>query len=439
MIRNKLRPAKRLIQLVFVLVIFLPVLIFAEVARFLISLLILSTVVIALYDYLSSRSKPQLSINVQTKKNMALGRWQPIKIVVENMHQQLIFTDVSVHASDAIELSQAYKSVEIAQNEKALVHFSMCAHQRGDAQLRAIELRVTSKLMLWQNNWLLPQNTVLKVYPDFSRMTSSESINGMKNTSINGLKLSTKRGEGIEFHQLREYRQGDSIRQIDWQATSKRRKLISKDYQEEQNQHVIVMLDASKKMNIDTQVGTHFDHALNALLLLSHSVLKQGDWFSMQSFNQAIRWLPDVKGAQNVSRVMNHFYDLYPDQSVSDYLVAANQLIEKRSKRSLVLLVTTLDEQSQDELLPAIKLLQKHHLVAVINISNYALDDAITQPILNYEDALTYCATLSLLNKHKANMGRLKKEGVITIDTPPERLLPHILNTYLSVKHSGVL
>ena len=36
-------------------------------------------------------------------------------------------------------------------------------------------------------------------------------------------------------------------------------------------------------------------------------------------------------------------------------------------------------------------------------------------------------------------MGRLKKEGVITIDTPPERLLPHILNTYLSVKHSGVL
>ena len=125
------------------------------------------------------------------------------------------------------------------------------------------------------------------------------------------------------------------------------------------------MLDASKRMNIDTQVGTHFDHALNALLLLAHTVLKQGDWFSMQSFNQTIRWLPNVKGVQNVSRVMNHFYDLYPDQSVSDYLVAANQLIQKRSKRSLVLLVTTLDEQSQDELLPAIKLLQKQPVSAV--------------------------------------------------------------------------
>lgn len=439
MIRTKSRPARPLVQLVGAFVLLLPILIFAGTTSFISTALTIAIFGLAVLDYLSSRFKYQLGIEINTNQNMALGRWQPIKLTIKNTSGQLLSADVNLQLSNAIELSELFRSVTIAKNEQARLQWTIRAHQRGDAVLSAVELRISSRLKLWQTSWLIPQDLQLKVYPDFSRVTSSQTLNGVTNTPINGLKLSKKRGEGIEFHQLREYRQGDSIKQIDWQATSKRRKLISKEYQEEQNQHVVVMLDASKKMNIDTTAGTHFDHALNALLLLSHTVLKQGDWFSMQSFNQNIRWLPNVKGAQNVSRVMNHFYDLYPDQSISDYLVAANQLIAKRSKRSLVLLVTTFDDQSLDELLPAINLLQKHHLVAVINISNQALTEVLAEPIENYEDATTYCAALELLNTHKANMARLKKSGVIVVDTQPQKLLPNVLNTYLSVKHSGVL
>ncbi|WP_149983033.1 DUF58 domain-containing protein [Pseudoalteromonas rhizosphaerae] len=439
MIRTKLRPAKRLLQLVCALVLLLPILIFTETASLLTTVLIAGLLVLALLDYLPTRFKHKLSIEINTNQNMSLGRWQPVKLSIKNTSEQLLITDISLHLSNAIELSELYTSVTLAENEQARLQWSMCAHQRGDAQLAAVELRISSRLKLWQANWIIPQDLALKVYPDFSRVAQNQALNGVTNTPISGLKLTKKRGDGIEFHQLREYRQGDSIKQIDWQATSKRRKLISKEYQEEQNQHVVVMLDASKKMNIDTIAGTHFDHALNALLLLAHTVLKQGDWFSMQSFNHDIRWLPNVKGAQNVSRVMNHFYDLYPDQSSSDYLVAANQLIAKRSKRSLVLLVTTFDDQSLEEVLPAIKLLQKHHLVAVINLSNHALTEVLAEPIENYDYAMTYCAALDLLNTHKANMARLKKEGVIAIDTQPQKLLPNVLNTYLNVKHSGVL
>ena len=370
---------------------------------------------------------------------MALYRRQALQIVIKNKAKHATMLDVSVHLSNAIELQKPQQTVFIDAMQQVKQSFTLRAHKRGDAQISAIELRVGSPFGLWQTNWLAEQAIQLKVYPDFSRVTSKQHLNGVVNKPISGLKLTKKRGDGIEFQQLREYRQGDSVRQIDWQATSKRRKLISREYQEEQNQHVIVMLDASKKMAIEANEGSHFDHALNALLLLSHTVLKQGDWFSMQSFNQSLRWLPDVKGAQNVSRVMNHFYDLYPDKSSSDYLVAVNQLIAKRSKRSLVLLVTTLDEQSIEELMPAIKLLQKHHLVALININNRAVNEVLDEPIEKYEDATSYCAALALLNSHKANMAKLKKQGVIAIDCNPEQLLPHVLNTYLNVKHSGAL
>lgn len=439
MIRMKQRPTKRLVVVgVLLLCVVLINALLAELS-FLNSLLLAGAAVFAVFDWVLSRHARNLKVEVETAHNMALQRWHKAEVIVSNQSRMACFTDISLHASNSVELDAHYQTLTIDTKEKAKVTFQLCAHQRGNAEISGVEMRITSAFKLWQCQWFEPLNVALKVYPDFSRVTSNQSLNGVTNKPINGLTLTKKRGEGIEFHQLREFRQGDSVRQIDWQATSKRRKLISREYQEEQNQHVIVMLDASKTMNIETKQGTHFDQALNALLMLAHTVLKQGDWFSMQSFNQSIRWLPSVKGAQNVSRVMNHFYDLYPDQTCSDYTVAVNQLLLKRSKRSLVLMVTTLDEQNLDELLPALRLLQKHHLVALINISNRALTEVVEQPLETFNDATQYCAALSLLNDHKANLSRLRKQGVITIDCKPEHLLPYVINTYLNVKHSGAL
>ncbi|WP_440904575.1 DUF58 domain-containing protein [Catenovulum sp. SX2] len=300
-------------------------------------------------------------------------------------------------------------------------------------------MSIYSAFKLWQLQWLEQNKVDVKVYPNFNRINHSESLKGVNNTRVTGLKRLKKRGDGIEFHQLREFRQGDSIRQIDWQATSKRQKLISKEYQEEQNQHIIVMLDAGVKMNLETTNGTHFDAALNALLMLSHTVLKQGDCFSMQSFNLQERWLPAVKGAQNVSRVMNHFYDLHPDESSSDYLKAVNSLLKKRSKRSLVLLVTTLNDQDINDLLPAVKKLQQHHLVALINIENVTIKQILNSDIESENDANKYCAAIELNNIYQHNLARLAKEGVICVNTQSEYLLPYVINTYLNIKHSGLL
>ncbi|WP_024610169.1 DUF58 domain-containing protein [Pseudoalteromonas sp. TB64] len=439
MIRTKLRPAKRCVKLIFCLVVFVLVGALLTLSDMLITVVLAGVAASILLDLVLTVFSRDIELTVQTSQNMALSRWQMAELFLFNNTKQTLKTDVSLHLSNFIELENPVKRVELASNEKARLSFRLRAHHRGNAALNSVELRVDSPFGFWQTSWLIEQAISLKVYPDFSAMGPHQYLNGISKKSINGLKLTKKRGSGIEFHQLREYRQGDSVRQIDWQATSKKRKLISREYQEEQNQHVVVMLDASKKMNIEAVQGNHFDHALNALLLLAHRVLKQGDWFSMQSFNQEVRWLPDVKGSQNVSRIMNHFYDLYPDQSSSDYIVAANKLITKRSKRSLVLLVTTLDEQGFDEILPAIKLLQRHHLVALINIDNRALNEVIEEPILESRDATKHCAALGMLNSHKKSMAKIRKEGVIAIDSKPEQLLPNVINTYLNVKHSGVL
>lgn len=437
--RLKHRPSSKQLKLIAIALAAVLLAAFLTLSAEISTFMLVVVALVVLLDFVLSRFARKLTVELECSQNMALQRFQPCAVIVSNLGDKALNAELSIVADNAIELKNHQQTLALAPREKAKLSNKLKAHKRGDCQIAGIEVRITSPFSLWQTSWFVETPLALKVYPDFSRINTSHSLNGVVNKPIDGLKLTKKRGEGIEFHQLREFRQGDSVKQIDWQATSKRRKLISREYQEEQNQHVIVMLDASKKMNIEAEHGSHFDHALNALLMLAHTVLKQGDWFSMQSFNRDVRWLANVKGGQNVSRVMNHFYDLYPDQSAADYLSAVNQLLTKRTKRSLVLLVTTLDEQSVDELLPAVKLLQKHHLVALVNINHQGVSGSLVAPITEFKDANQYCAALSLLNEHKANMARLRKEGVIAIDCQPEHLLPYVINTYLNVKHSGAL
>ncbi|WP_159084240.1 DUF58 domain-containing protein [Saccharobesus litoralis] len=395
--------------------------------------------IIGLVDWLRSNSTPTIEVERQLPNNISFNRWQNVDLHFRNNSTQPYVFTFSEHTPNEFETELISENIALSANQQANKRYRIKPTKRGNYQITSIELCINSPWRFWQQYWLIELNSNIKVYPDFNRLNQGQNLNGVSTQMMTGLKLQKKRGEGIEFHQLRDFRQGDSVRQIDWQATSKRQKLISKEYQEEQNQHVIVMLDAGQRMNIETHVGTHFDAALNALLMLSHTVLKQGDWFSMQSFGQHERWLAGVKGAQNVSRVMNHFYDLYPDESASDYSQAVQNLLTKRSKRALILLVTTINDQDLNELLPAIKRLQQHHLVALINIENQGLKEALAEPITDASDANSYCAAIALHNQYQLNLKRLRKENVICVDTKPELLLPYVVNTYLNVKHSGLL
>ena len=62
------------------------------------------------------------------------------------------------------------------------------------------------------------------------------------------IRASRRRGGESEFERLREYRRGDEYRSIDWKATARRQKLISREYQLESNQNLMFLLDAGRLM-----------------------------------------------------------------------------------------------------------------------------------------------------------------------------------------------
>ncbi|MFC3121124.1 DUF58 domain-containing protein [Agaribacter flavus] len=396
-------------------------------------------VLVALSDWVMSRKAPQIALKRDLSEILSLYQNTAVKFAFANRSDAPLSFWWKEKTPDHWQLVTETAYVTLQANEECELSYFVTPQKRGAATIGGTYLRVGSFIGLWQLTWFKPYPSEHKVYPNFSAITDLSGLNGNLNLRQSGLKKYNMRGAGMDFLQLRDYREGEALRQVDWRASSRFNKLISKEFQEEKNQHILIMLDAGRRMRVQDDDLSYFEHALNALILLSFTALKNGDKLSIQSFGSQTRWLNQVKGVQNVSRMLHHFYDLYPDTISSDYIGASQELMLKHGKRSLVLLVSCLRDEDFDELLSAVKLLQDKHLVAVISIQEPIYQDIEKHAIDELDEALTYASSTILLRNIQHNIKKLQHQGVICIQTEASGLTSSLINTYLSIKKAGFL
>jgi uncharacterized protein (DUF58 family) len=242
----------------------------------------------------------------------------------------------------------------------------------------------------------------------------------------------------LEFHQLRDYRQDDSPRDIDWSATARARRLIAREYQDERDQHVVLVLDCGQRMRAKDGAMSHFDHALNAMLLLAYVALRQGDAVGVGTFaHDRPRFLPPRKSVATVSRLMHGLFDLEPSLQTPDYLEAATALGARLTKRALIVLATTVRDEDGDALQDAARLLRRKHAVVVASLREAALTRAKVRPVVRLEDALVYAAATEYLERRRRTIATLRRKGVHTIDVPPAGLARQLVNHYWNLKRAG--
>jgi uncharacterized protein (DUF58 family) len=215
--------------------------------------------------------------------------------------------------------------------------------------------------------------------------------------------------------------------------------LISREYQDERDQQIFFMIDCGRRMRSQYDDLTHFDHSLNAVLLLSYVALRQGDAVGLMSFGGDRRWLPAKNGINSINSILNQVYDLHPTTQASDYTSIARDFVGRQRKRSLVVLVTNLREDFSDDVWHALQLLRKRHLVLLVSLREKVLDDIMEKPIDSFHESLTYSAAHNYLEMRKDTVKRIRKMGVHTIDVYPSKLSPNLINAYLEIKLSHQL
>lgn len=400
----------------------------------------LALLALAVLDAVRLKRLPTPRVQRQMPGSLALGRWSEVRLGIVHAISQPLNVEVFDHVPNGLDFEHLPLSVELQPGQHSQLGYRLRPLKRGHFIFEHCEINLPSPLGLWTDKRLLAAVDEIRVYPDFARLYDGQLLMVDNWLSQLGVRQRQRRGQGMEFHQLREFREGDSLRQIDWKATARHRSPIAREYEDERDQQIIFMLDCGRRMRSQDDELSHFDHALNACLLLSYTALRQGDAVGLNTFaSDPPRYLAPAKGQGQLNALLNTVYDLDSSQRPADYQAAVNHLLTHQKRRALVVLVTNLRDEDDEDLLTAVKRLGRHHRVLVASLREEALDRLREASVQTLSEALAYCGTVEYLNARAALHERMNAHGVAILQARPGELGAELVTLYLGWKKAGNL
>jgi len=374
-----------------------------------------------------------------TPISLALGVWHRIAVRVHNDARTARELELFDHHPQGCEVRGLPRAVRVEAHGWAEIEYELKALVRGELAFGAVEMRVRSPLRLWQRRLFAPAAATTRVYPNFAALSRYALLATDQRLSQIGVLQRPRRGEGLEFHQLREYREGDMQRQVDWKATARSGKLISREYQDERDQQILFLIDCGRRLAAHDDALSHFDHVLNAVLLLAYVSVRQGDAAGFLTMSGHTRFMAPRKSAATVTAMLSQLYDLQPTLVTSDYYAAAVELMTRLRKRALIVIVSNLRDEDEDTLAPALRLLGRRHLVLFASLREAILTRALKTRVDTHERALTYAATADYLRTRELAFRKLERAGTQCLDVEPADLPIALVNRYLDIKRARLL
>lgn len=331
------------------------------------------------------------------------------------------------------------RTLTLAADSVTTLHYRLRPDPRGNFRFEGTCLRLHSPLRLWRQMRTVGAPQPVRVFPNFAPLAGFALFSAEQASRLVGAHIKRRRGEGTDFHQMREYRVGDSLRQIDWKATARARKLISREYQDEKNQQLLMVVDTGRRMLAHEGGLSHFDRALDATLVVSYIALKRGDAVGLFTAGGEQRWVAPQRGMAAIDTLLRASYDLQPVPVATDYLAAATELALRQRRRALVMVVTNLRDEDIEDVLGAVRLLQRRHLVVVASLRERDLDEVLEQPVDDVRSAVRAAAAARYIAQRAAAHDLLRNHRVSVLDVTCEQLPAALVEQYLSIKRSGML
>ncbi len=359
---------------------------------------------------------------------------------------------------------------------------------RGDIQVGRIFLRYCGPVRFAERWAVADLRQSVRVYP-ILREPERYTLYLVRSRQIEQEKrLKRLTGRGREFESLREYRESDEFRDICWTATARHGKLISKVYRVERSQSVFLVVDAGRLMLARTrppldspalssrmkdnvppskQSGPNsrsehaeplaadgfarpnsppsrlmkLDYAVNAALSLAHVALHSGDTSGLVTYGRRLQsYLPAARGAEHLRQIVEQLALVSGESVEANHALAADTLVTRQRRRSLVVWITDLAETSATpEVIEAASRLLPQHLVLFVVVGEPELRALVARRPDSPTEMYQYVAAQEIIQRREILLRRMRERGALAMEFLPGRLSTEIVNQYLQIKSKGLL
>jgi uncharacterized protein (DUF58 family) len=194
---------------------------------------------------------------------------------------------------------------------------------------------------------------------------------------LSGIHRSPRFGQSVEFLQHRQYVPGDDLRHVDWKVWAKQDRFYVKQFEEDTNMPVTMLVDVSGSMQYGTGPLSKYDYGCTAAASLAYLLLRQQDMVGCVGFDQNIRFQVPARSKKNhLEAIVQALVTGKPSEK-TDFYPILRKVAEGIPRRGMMILISDLLADT-DGLLRGLKLLRKRgHDVMVFHLLD---DDEIDFP-----------------------------------------------------------
>jgi uncharacterized protein (DUF58 family) len=399
-------------------------------------------VAMAIFDAWNSKLPQRVLIERHFGSRFAVGAETEVRVDIANHTPRDLSLIVKDEYPPRMKLNGSREArLQIEAQTAASISYWLTPPKRGRFEFGLIAVRFVSNWHLVWKQVRAGEPSAVKVYPNMRRAREAELKALGTRSFVAARRKSQWRGEGRDFESLRDYVLGDEMRHISWTATARRGKLVTRQYQMERDQTILVALDAGRLMTARIENETKLDSAVNATLALMSAAARAGDNAGLVVFARRIQaFLPPKRGAEHLDAALEALHAVEPEMIEPSYSRAFEFISANSRRRSLVVVITDLvDEEGSRELLTSLKLLRPRHLPLVVTIADRDLKAVVREPPENEREMFTQSVAEEIIHLREAALRLVEAQGGLALDVTAAALAPKLLETYLRVKERGLL
>jgi len=437
--------------------------------------------IVAIVDLFSLARQQSFAVERQVGLIASLDKAHPVELTITNRSAREQPVWVRDGVPEGLSADPDEFCVVLTPKSRSTLRYQLKSPRRGELLLHEVHLRVRSRWGLWQRQLREPCRSRVNVYPDMKQLGEYALLARTNRLSMMGLRRTRRIGQDNEFERLRDYTLDDNYKHIDWRSTARRNKLTVKDFQANQSQRIVFLVDCGRMMTGESAGVSLLDHALNAMLMMAFVALRRGDQVGLMCFSDAIHsFTPPKGGSEQMNRLLHASYNQFPNMVESRYDEAFLHMGSHVRKRALVVLITNIvDDVSANQVRQHLRTISGRHLPLAALLRDHALFDAVddveenffaqnVSPIgaphgagnpfeptlepatdasvgpaiaspLSSERLFRAAASAEIINWRRHVIADLETSGVLLVDDFPENLTAPLVNRYLEVKARHLL
>jgi len=400
-----------------------------------------------LWDLLRLPRPDQLEVRRIWEKRPSLGVPGNVVVEVRNGGKISIRARIVDDTPTQLRSEPPDLDLRVKAGATAEARYAVMSAERGDVRLGRIFLRFQSPLGLAERWAVAETQQTIRVLPNLEQ-ARRQTLYLIRSRQVELEKRRRRqRGIGREFDSLREYREGDELRDISWTATARRRHLITRVFQMERSQNVWLVLDAGRLLRAQVHEPgnaprfSKLDYAVNAALSLAQVALYCGDRVGLLAYGRRIQQnLSAGRGAHHVRAIVESLAQVRAEALESDHGRAVRALLNAQKRRSLVVWITDFAETATiPEVIEYAMHLTPRHLVVFAAMGQpdlKTLADAI--PAVT-ADMYRHGAALEISQRRDILMRGLRQRGVLALELMPGILASSLVTQYLDIKERSLL